>query len=236
MYTFTECVKKVESQKISASETYSALNNLLKILELEKGEKFVGFITSGEMTNDKFYEEVDTFYTTVISYLQRWSATMRVVSGFDWTNLRKMPTWDVVEKTMEFVSTRFIKSFNENSIFQENSCLLSYTNDENVNDWNLRDTPTENRWLEVVQHFNQESIRFEAMIQLAEFGLCLPGTNAPVERIFSLINNYWTSEKSNLDISTLKAATFCKANVHLKCIGFCESIKKDQVSSKSTFL
>jgi len=41
--------------------------------------------------------------------------------------------------------------------------------------------------------------------RLCEFVLCLLGTSAPIERVFSQIDKYWISEKSQLDISSLKS-------------------------------
>ena len=42
------------------------------------------------------------------------------------------------------------------------------------------------------------------MIIVAEYALSLPGTNAATERVFSSINKIWTSEKTQLNIKTLK--------------------------------
>jgi hypothetical protein len=40
--------------------------------------------------------------------------------------------------------------------------------------------------------------------------LALPGSNAAVERVFSLINALWTDEKNILKIETVKALTVVK--------------------------
>ena len=41
--------------------------------------------------------------------------------------------------------------------------------------------------------------------------LCCPGTNAAVRRVFSVGNDFWTSEKSRLNIDTLAAALTVKS-------------------------
>ena len=40
---------------------------------------------------------------------------------------------------------------------------------------------------------------------ILQFLSAIPGTNAPVERVFSLMNSYWSDEKSRLSEDTLEA-------------------------------
>lgn len=54
---------------------------------------------------------------------------------------------------------------------------------------------------------------------VAEFALCLPGTNAPTERVFSLINT-WTPDKSQLKVDTLKHMLVVKGNFSDLCDNF----------------
>ena len=43
--------------------------------------------------------------------------------------------------------------------------------------------------------------------------LCCPGTNAAVERVFSIANDFWTTEKSRLNVDILAAALAVKFNM-----------------------
>lgn len=52
---------------------------------------------------------------------------------------------------------------------------------------------------------------------LLEYCLCLPGTNALVERVFSLMNKIWTAEKAQLKVATLKAMLVLKVNACMTC-------------------
>jgi predicted secreted protein len=38
-----------------------------------------------------------------------------------------------------------------------------------------------------------------------ELSLCLPGTNAEVEKVFSLVNALWMDERNRLEVSTVKS-------------------------------
>jgi hypothetical protein len=50
-----------------------------------------------------------------------------------------------------------------------------------------------------------------------EYILCLPGTSAPVERVFSAMNNVWSEERGRMAESTVKDLIYCKLNTELGC-------------------
>lgn len=45
---------------------------------------------------------------------------------------------------------------------------------------------------------------------VVEFLMCIPGSNANVERIFSDMNNLWTDDKNRFDVQTVKAMLVVK--------------------------
>ncbi|KAH9361843.1 hypothetical protein HPB48_003748 [Haemaphysalis longicornis] len=53
----------------------------------------------------------------------------------------------------------------------------------------------------------------------------LPGTNAPVEGVFSLMNTMWTTEKMHLHFTTLKAM---KVDLHMTCEWYYRHISKNE--------
>ena len=67
--------------------------------------------------------------------------------------------------------------------------------------------------MEIFNHFKNEHIPYENLDIIVEFTLCCPGTNAAIERIFSISNDFWTSEKSRLNIDTVAAALTVKFNM-----------------------
>ncbi|GBL84165.1 hypothetical protein AVEN_118573-1 [Araneus ventricosus] len=58
-----------------------------------------------------------------------------------------------------------------------------------------------------------------------DHAFCLPGTSAPVERVFSLMNNAWTDDRGLMEESTVKDLMTCKINVGLACENFYNKIK-----------
>lgn len=65
-------------------------------------------------------------------------------------------------------------------------------------------------------------------MKVVEFSLCLPGSNAPTERVFSILNNIWTSEKAQLKVNTLKSILITKYNYDLNCLEFKEYLKSNE--------
>jgi hypothetical protein len=58
---------------------------------------------------------------------------------------------------------------------------------------------------------------------VVEFSLSPSGTNAAVERVFSLVNALWTDERNRLEVSTVKSIVLVKHHFrNYKCTEFYE--------------
>jgi hypothetical protein len=60
---------------------------------------------------------------------------------------------------------------------------------------------------------------------MVEFAMSLPGTSAPVERVFSIMGNIWSAERGRLSVSTVKHLLNVKINSELSCYEFYDVIK-----------
>lgn len=78
-------------------------------------------------------------------------------------------------------------------------------NSEKMSEWNKNSTSTEGRWLDFFNFMKNKEIPVKRLEIVCQFVVSLPGTSALIERFFSQINKYWTSEKSQIHISTLKS-------------------------------
>jgi len=76
------------------------------------------------------------------------------------------------------------------------------------------------QWVEIFEHFSVRHIDIANLKKVVEFSLCLPGTNACVEQVFSLINQMWTPEKTQLLVRTMEAIISVKYNLKLTCEEF----------------
>ena len=52
-------------------------------------------------------------------------------------------------------------------------------------------------------------------------------TNAPIERLFSVMNSTCSAKKTQLNISTLKAILIVKTNSELNCVDFYDKLSQN---------
>ena len=57
------------------------------------------------------------------------------------------------------------------------------------------------------------------LARLASVVVCLPGSNAPVERVFSQMNDIWTAARNGFTVPTIKATLIVKTNFNLPLPG-----------------
>lgn len=64
--------------------------------------------------------------------------------------------------------------------------------------------------------------------KLVEIAFSLPGSSTEVERLFSIINNVWTTEKGQMELSTLDAMINIRFNSKMSCIEFHNANKNNK--------
>lgn len=62
---------------------------------------------------------------------------------------------------------------------------------------------------------------------MCQFVLILPDTSAPIKRLFSQMNKYWTSEKSELHVSILKSVMLVFTNFDENYIEMFKTLKSE---------
>lgn len=130
-----------------------------------------------------------------------------------------------VELLLNKFTNRSSVSIDDSMLFDEFNCLKQYVNEEKINEWRELKTPVDQRWVECFKHFETKQVPCANLKLLAELVHSLPGTNAPVERVFTLMNNFWTANKSQLKVETMKCMLLLKCNVNLSCAQFHDTIK-----------
>jgi hypothetical protein len=66
---------------------------------------------------------------------------------------------------------------------------------EKIKEWDMNNANTCARWSEVFLHFSENMVPYLQLQRLGEISLCLPGSNASLERVFSAMNMMWTSQR-----------------------------------------
>lgn len=153
---------------------------------------------------------------------------MNNIKLFSWICLHDLVTWNQITTSCETFKNSLGTNLNEDQLFDEIGHLKLYLTKEKLTDWNKNNISTEDRWLEFFRFMKGKLVPVTNLEKLYEFVLCLPGTNAPIKRLFSHINKYWTSEKSQPEISSLKSIMQVYTNFVESCHEMFNMLKMDQ--------
>lgn len=128
---------------------------------------------------------------------------------------------------MEDIARRTKFDINQNSsrVFDQYGFIKNYCNEEKISEWREKKVATEDRWVDIFKHLEREHLPYREFALIAEFILCLPGSSAPVERIFSVGKQLWKIESSSLHLKTFNAMLKVKCNMELSCLDFYKFLK-----------
>ncbi len=76
--------------------------------------------------------------------------------------------------------------------------------------------------------FQDNDIQHTNLSKLSSVIMCLPGSNAPVERVFSQMNDTLISSRNRFTVSTIKSMLIVRTNFNLSCQEFMEKLSKDR--------
>lgn len=239
---FNEVVKKMEGDKVSA--TYAANQYLIlhknlvdrkassflpmKVKDIQRKNAAAGYACDLQDLKDT----VCSFYDHCINYLELWISNVGSLSQLSWIDLNKKLKWEELEESWA-VFQKSMPSISIDDLFNELSVLNSLLSDEILAEWVKQKFTTERRWLTVFQDLKEKNIKVPNLTVFVEFVLSLPGTNASVERAFSLINNFWSSEKSTMSKECVKAMLIIQMNCNLSCTDMYDKIRKDKALLKA---
>lgn len=211
---FNETVKKMEGDKISATEAANQYLILRKNLMDRKESSFLPMkVKEIQKKNcaaghSSVLEDIKntacSFYDRCITYLDFWKSNVDSLSQLSWIDLKKKLKWEELEESYT-IFQKSLPPISSDDLFNELSVLNTQLSENVLTEWATQKKTTEQRWLTVFENLRKNEIKVPNLNMFLEFVLSLPGTNASVERAFSLINNFWTSEKSQMSIECVKA-------------------------------
>ena len=191
--TFQACIGQIEKGNISATEVAMTIENLLNNLKLKKQERFVTLdvkkqleilVKSGEIAEEKFFEVVESFYDTSLQYADKWICSLGNTDKFKWILLNKTPAWKEIGDSINHEILSCVQA-EETRLFDQ-WVLIKLIAERHVDDWNEENLPVSDRWLHIFREMCEKHLDFQDFCNVVRFILCLPGSTAPVERIFLL--------------------------------------------------
>ncbi|KAL4100729.1 hypothetical protein QTP88_020763 [Uroleucon formosanum] len=140
-------------------------------------------------------------------------------------------TWENVKKSVQFINNVMSKpnsvTFDEETFFEQFKTFEKIFHQQN-DEWHHQDI--EDKWLFIFKTFADNNQEFSMLLKVVEFSFVLPGSNAAVERVFSLMNNTWTNSRNKLDIKTVEASLIIKTSFNNTS---CEEFYKQILENKS---
>ncbi|CAI6370838.1 unnamed protein product [Macrosiphum euphorbiae] len=231
---FSSVIRSIEGNDISVVEVKIQVDYLKECLI---GRQEGNFITSKEktllnnlrdeglITEIQFRNYKNIFYSTCLKYIDQWvRPTLNQFDGISWITLKNIQehfNWDNMIKSITLIKSIVpdrpdlnlyeAKLFDEMTLLKNN--LMNYTPPT--------DKKLESMWVDIFKIESVgENLVFSNLKNIVEFFMCIPGTNASVERVFSHMNCLWTDEKNRLNTKTVKATITVKLFFHENCAEF----------------
>uniref|UniRef100_A0A8C2HNR2 HAT C-terminal dimerisation domain-containing protein n=1 Tax=Cyprinus carpio TaxID=7962 RepID=A0A8C2HNR2_CYPCA len=235
---FHRALKTVEQDNISATEVALHIYDLRNVLQARLEESFIPsdiktlldtLVEAGDIKADDFYCAVRSFYSASVDYLDNWSCSLENTKEIEWVLLRSFPEWRDIQSSLSNFYSKIpaLTSVDKTMLFDEWACAKNIVTCH-ITEWNKNKVAVSDRWTDVFSEMGSKSLNFGVLSLAVEFVLCLPGTSAPVERVFSLMNASWTDEKSRQSVTTMKAMLFVRINFGLDCSAFYDKLLKDK--------
>lgn len=163
-----------------------------------------------------------------VEYSDKWVVHFQHILIFAWTALDQPLEWKFIETSAKYIASkgRFDFESCDNELFDQCNYLKKFATEERIQSWDEKEIGVDKRWVECFEHFAKNNVPYNHIIKIISYIFCLPGTSAPVERVFSLINDIWTSDKTQLSVQTLRDLLYVRYNINKTCLEFFDFIKK----------
>lgn len=146
----------------------------------------------------KYKTEISQFYLTLSEYLNKWMKTLEIFSAYSWMTLKKNPDRNEVEKSIEYLTTKNIK-INDTHLFDQITAVgkIMETEIKANSDW--KHLNSSEKWIVVFSKMSKDfPEQYIDIYTICEYVFSIPGHNANVERIFSMMEIQWTDERNRL--------------------------------------
>jgi hypothetical protein len=113
-------------------------------------------------------------------------------------DLRTEIAWSDLEESAHVVNEIIKDSINIDDLFDERTLLNQVIQNQRVSSGSssekVPDT-IEEKWKAIFKVIQKTNISCSNIYKVVEFAMSLPGTSAPVERVFSIMGNIWSAER-----------------------------------------
>lgn len=235
MSLFQKSIARIEMKHISVNEVKAILLDIIGTLKERKDAGFVSIkvkdllVDLPESQYVKFHNECMSFYDSVIDYLLKWSEPLTELNHFDWILLQKPVEWTDVEKSFKWLDENSTCKLNESSLFDQVVKLKCFVK-ENTSNTEFNSSLASTKWTTFFESCISEE-QYSELLKIVQFYFSLPGHNANVERVFSLMNAHWTEDRSRLSLASIRAILDIQYNMsNISCSEFYKLITSTKMS------
>ncbi|CDQ82147.1 unnamed protein product [Oncorhynchus mykiss] len=226
----------LECQNRCAVESAAILRNIETKLTARCDDNFTPVLVRGllrelEGNGAIFPKTSQSFFTMVVNYLQAWGKHTDNLKYLHGLLLKRQPQREEIQKAAGTLQEK-CPNVTINALFDEVTGLQEFLNGGSLEEWKTSETRLSQRWSTVVIHFKENDIPHTNVARLASIVMCLPGSNAPDERVFSQMNDIWTAARNGFTVPKIKAMLIVKTNVNLPCQEFMGKLAKDRAILK----
>lgn len=218
---------KLEKESISVIESHNEMISVLSNLQKRKDECWYGHEVSN-LLSDLLPEErkkvecdFDGFYTKLIAYLKNSYDFDDYKNGLNSLALSKdVPVFH------DFINS--VKSMNMNTVdmdmlFEEYAAVKDVIQElMGTGDFSCKSV--EGRWMSVFSTMKTSAPQLEKIISTV---LAIPGSNASVERVFSMMNHKWSNSRNRCSTALMKSELQVCVNSKLDCQDFYNLLRSD---------
>nr|CCQ71105.1 hypothetical protein CcPL1.036 [Cotesia congregata] len=228
-------IRRIEQSKMTIVEVKRQLGEVRLRLTERKKNKVYGKRTKQvyrklrrlagfEEEIKVFDNEVESFFETAVNYLDDWLRPLEKYEIFMWMDLDKAPNVEEVARTVGYLSERGVEVSDEYE--SEVACLRGFVEKMAGVEW--KEKNVHERWS---LFFKTESGK-KNLLRICQYLFAIPGHNANVERVFSLIAAQWTKERNCLTVETIESIVKCVFNYNMSCTDFYNYVMKEEVLLK----
>lgn len=242
---FNKSIQSMEKNNASATDVTNILIKLQNNIKERMDSKFVPLGARkilNTLINEgvnflKIEEDFKLFYDRCLSYIELWENSFGDASAFSWVNENEI-VWEHFLKASQIINEKFNNNIIDHDQLFDEVVLAKEFWLLTVEVWKeeerkmKKSITSEEKWVQLFCHFKEKDISVPNLQLILQYIFSMPGTSAPVERVFSLMNNAWSDERSRMNEITIRGLMMCKVNFGLTCNEFYDKIKTDTLLLK----
>jgi len=152
--------------------------------------------------------------------VEKWGYHIEPLKFFRWIQVLDFPIWSDIQESFKYIiKNNSTLKFDEDELFDEFNHLINVMKVKMQN-WK-NGSKAEDRWCEIFKILEKNNIPIKYFTVILEYSMAIPGTNASVERVFSITNVLWTDEKNRFLVDTITSIIIVKQHFkNVSCTEF----------------